>query len=68
MTWCPAIAPTGRGLRTAVAVRVACDIADTVLFATALRGRPEQAKAVGVAAGWGVLCALSALGVPDDSL
>jgi hypothetical protein len=53
------------GLRTAIAVRVGCDLADTVLFAVALRGRPEQAKSIGVAAGWGLLCGLSARAVRD---
>jgi hypothetical protein len=58
-----AIAPSGPALRAAIAVRVGCDASDALLFAVALRGRP-RAKAVGVAAGWGVLCGLSALTVP----
>ena len=56
-------APTGRALRTAIAIRVGSDATDTMLFAVMLRGRPEQAKSVAVAAGWGVLCGLSALTV-----
>ena len=55
-----ACAPAGSGLRWAIAVRVGCDISDTVLFSAALRGR-ERTKSVAVAAGWGVLCGLSAL-------
>lgn len=54
-------ARTPAGLRTALAVRVASDLGDTVVLGLALRGKPEQAKAAGVAAGWGALCALSAL-------
>jgi hypothetical protein len=56
-------ARTPSALRTALAVRVASDLGDTVVLGAALRGRPERAKAVGVAVGWGALCALSALTV-----
>lgn len=60
------IAPTGPALRAAIAVRVGCDASDALLFAVALRGRPQRAKAVGVTAGWGTLCGLSALTVPHE--
>ncbi|HEU4542814.1 MAG TPA: hypothetical protein VFR23_16920 [Jiangellaceae bacterium] len=56
-----ACAPAGSGLRTAIAIRVGCDVSDTVLFSVMLQGRPERAKSVAVAAGWGILCGLSAL-------
>ena len=52
-----------RALRTAIGARVASDVADTVLLALALRDDPRRTKAVAVAAGWGVLCGLSALAV-----
>lgn len=55
-----ACAPAGSGLRTAIAIRVGCDASDTVLFSAMLRG-PERTKSVAVAAGWGILCGLSAL-------
>jgi hypothetical protein len=55
-----AFAPAGSGLRTAIAIRVGCDASDTVLFSAMLRG-PERTKSVAVAAGWGILCGLSAL-------
>ncbi|HEX6339344.1 MAG TPA: hypothetical protein VFZ85_20485 [Jiangellaceae bacterium] len=53
-------APAGSGLRTAIAIRVGCDLSDTVLFSAVLRG-PERTRSVAVAAGWGILCGLSAL-------
>lgn len=55
-------APAGSGLRTAIAIRVGCDLSDTVLFSAKLRG-PERTKSVAVAAGWGILCGLSTLAV-----
>lgn len=62
-----ALAPTPAGMRTAIAARVGCDAADVALFAAVLRGRPEQTKAIAVAAGWGALCALSSLAVRGKS-
>jgi hypothetical protein len=56
-----AAAPSGHALRTALAVRVLSDLGDAVFFGLALRGKPQRTKAVGIAAGWGALCALSAL-------
>lgn len=56
-----ATATTPESMRWALGVRVASDTADATLLAIHLRGRPERAKIVGVATGWGVLCALSAL-------
>ena len=54
-----ALAPDGAPLRTAVGVRVASDVVDLVLLGTSLPDPEARAKAVGVAAGWGALCALS---------
>lgn len=53
-------------LRTAVAVRVASDLADTAVLGVVLRGRPERAKAVSVTFGWGLLCGLSAIVARDN--
>ncbi|MFD7843621.1 hypothetical protein ACFV4K_11905 [Nocardia sp. NPDC059764] len=50
-----------RARRTAIAVRVASDAADTLVFAHALRGQPERVKTLAVTSGWGVLCAAGAL-------
>ncbi|MGH3314972.1 MAG: hypothetical protein ACRDO0_02395 [Nocardioidaceae bacterium] len=53
------LAPAGRPLQRAVAVRVACDLGDVVGFGLGLLGARNKAKAVGAAAGWGLLCASS---------
>jgi hypothetical protein len=55
-----AFAPPGTPLRTAIAVRVGCDVADLVVLGTTLPDRDARAKAAGVAAVWGALCGLSA--------
>ncbi len=59
-------APTGKALRTAVAIRVGSDIVDLVLLGTSLPDRDARTKAIGVAALWGTLCGLSYLAAGDD--
>jgi hypothetical protein len=56
-----ALAPAGKALRTAVAVRVGADVADLVVLGTTLPDPTARAKAAGVAAAWGTLCGLSYL-------
>jgi hypothetical protein len=53
------LAPAGRPLQRAVAVRVACDLADVVGFGLGSPGARNKAKAMGAAAGWALLCASS---------
>ncbi|MEJ2886922.1 hypothetical protein [Actinomycetospora aeridis] len=60
-----ALAPAGKALRTAVAVRVGSDVVDLVLLGTSLPDQKYRAKAAGVAAGWGALCALGYLAAGD---
>ncbi|ONI89030.1 hypothetical protein ALI144C_05925 [Actinosynnema sp. ALI-1.44] len=55
------VVPAGRALHVALAARVASDLADAVMFGLGLPDRGARAKVVGVAAGWAVLCAASAL-------
>ena len=50
------LAPRGAALRTALAVRVACDAGDAIGFGVSVP-RTARAKVVAVAAGWGVICA-----------
>ena len=54
------LAPTGAALRTALAVRVACDAGDAIGFGLAVppSSRP---KVIAVAAGWGLVCAVARL-------
>lgn len=47
--------------RVAVAIRVAADAGDLVVLGRALRGRPERAKVLAVAGGWGAVCLASGL-------
>jgi hypothetical protein len=54
-----ALAPAGAPLRTAVGVRVGSDVVDLVLLGTSLPDADARKKAIGVAALWGGLCALS---------
>lgn len=54
-----ALAPAGRALRTAIAVRVGADVADLVVLGTSLPDRDARAKAAAVATAWGGLCGLS---------
>ena len=51
-------APQGEPLRAAIAVRVAADIGDAVVFGTGLT-RQRAPKVAAVAALWGALCAAS---------
>ncbi|MBM7772336.1 hypothetical protein JOD54_002540 [Actinokineospora baliensis] len=62
-----AVAPAGKPLRTAIAVRVAADVADAVGFGTGLPDAEARRKSAVVAGVWAGLCALSALtaGAPD---
>jgi hypothetical protein len=52
------VAPAGIPLQAAVAARVAFDLSDVVGFGLASPTR-ARAKVVGIAAGWGLLCAAS---------
>ena len=54
-------APEGAPLRTAVAARVASDLADAVVFGTALPEPDKRRKVAGFAAVWGGLCAVAGL-------
>lgn len=56
-----ALAPAGWPLRTAIGVRVGADIADLVVLGTGLPDQDGREKATMAAAGWGALCALSAV-------
>ncbi|MDD7936956.1 hypothetical protein PHK61_00820 [Actinomycetospora lutea] len=60
-----ALAPAGKALRTAIAVRVGADVADLAVLGTSLPDRSYRAKAAGVAAAWGTLCGLSYLAAGD---
>lgn len=60
-----AFAPSGKALRTAIAVRVGADLADLVVLGTSLPDKQARAKAVGVATLWGTLCGLSYLAADD---
>ena len=60
-----ALAPPGDGLRTAIGVRVGCDLVDVVLLGLSLPDRGARLKAVGVGGLWGALCGLSYLAVED---
>jgi hypothetical protein len=53
------LAPAGRPLQRAVAVRVACDLGDVVGFGIGSPGARNKVKAVGAAAAWALLCASS---------
>lgn len=50
-------------LRTAIGIRVASDVADTLVLGSILRGRPQQSKTIAITSGWALLCALSSLTV-----
>ncbi|WP_216909650.1 hypothetical protein [Nocardia noduli] len=60
-------APDARSMRLAIAVRVCSDLGDTAVLGLALRGRPQRAKAVAVTAGWGLLCAATAIATTRTS-
>ena len=53
-------APRGSALRTATAARVVADAADALVFGTQLGERDRRMKIGGFAAGWALLCGLSA--------
>lgn len=53
--------PAGWPLLTAIGIRVASDFADAVIMGSALPA-PDRTEALLAAGGFGVLCALSALG------
>ena len=53
-------APRGSALRIATAARVAADAADALVFGTQLGERDRRMKIGGFAAGWALLCGLSA--------
>lgn len=55
------LAPTPGAARLAIAVRVASDLGDTVVFGTSLPSRGARVKAAAVGIVWGGLCAASAL-------
>jgi hypothetical protein len=61
-----AVAPTNRSLQVALAVRVLSDVGDAVLLGKHAPDADTRKKVVGVAAGWAVLTALSALTVLHD--
>ncbi|CAA9211754.1 MAG: hypothetical protein AVDCRST_MAG54-136 [uncultured Actinomycetospora sp.] len=60
-----AFAPSGKALRTAIAVRVGADLVDLVVLGTSLPDATARSKAAGVAAAWGTLCGLSYLVAGD---
>ena len=60
-----ALAPSGKALRTAIAVRVGADLVDLVVLGTSLPDATARTKAAGVAAAWGTLCGLSYLAAGD---
>jgi hypothetical protein len=59
------LAPSGAPLRAAVAVRVLSDTVDVVGFGTSVPPR-YRTRVIGVAAGWGALCAASLLTTGPD--
>ncbi|MDO3646194.1 hypothetical protein [Nocardia mangyaensis] len=50
-----------RARAVAALVRVGSDVADTVVFGHALKGRPERGKTLAVTSGWGLLCLAAAV-------
>ncbi|WP_460855350.1 hypothetical protein [Nocardiopsis coralliicola] len=56
------LAPYGAPLLTAIAIRVASDLGDAVLFGTLLPAAEARPAAIAVAGAFGLVCALSALG------
>lgn len=57
------VAPAGTPLRAALLVRAACDAGDAVVLGGAVHDRQRRQRIVGVAAGWGALCALAAVAI-----
>lgn len=60
-----AFAPPGAALRTAVAARVASDLADAAVFGSALPEPDRRKKIAGFAVVWGALCAFAGLRSAD---
>lgn len=54
------LAPPGRPLRTAIAIRVLSDAADAVAFGSLLPDHRARIRIGGFAAAWAVLCAVGA--------
>ena len=54
-------APAGAPLQGAIAVRVAADLGDALVFGTTLPSTKARRKVAVVATAWAALCALSAL-------
>ncbi|WP_211718391.1 hypothetical protein [Nocardiopsis sp. MG754419] len=54
--------PAGWPLLTAIGIRVASDLGDALIFGAGLPTEADRMAALLVAGGFGVLCALSALG------
>lgn len=61
-----AVAPTSRATQVALGMRVLSDIGDAVVLGRHAPDADTRKKVVGVAAGWAVLTALSALTVLHD--
>jgi hypothetical protein len=55
-----AFAPRGTALRVATAARVSADLADAFVFGSQPADRVRRMKMAGFAAGWALLCAVSA--------
>lgn len=53
--------PAGRRRDIAVALRVACDLSDALIFTAALPDPGVRRKVGAVAVGWGALCAAAGL-------
>lgn len=56
-----AFAPPGPARRTAVAARVASDLADAAVFGSALPEPDRRLTVAAIATGWGVLCGVIGL-------
>jgi hypothetical protein len=61
-----ALAPTNRAMQLALATRILADIGDAVVLGRHAPDADTKKKVIGVAAGWAVLTALSALTVRGD--
>ncbi|TDQ01088.1 uncharacterized protein DUF4267 [Labedaea rhizosphaerae] len=61
-----AVAPSARATQVALAVRVLSDVGDAVVLGGHAPDADTRKKVVGVAAGWALLTALSALTVLHD--
>ena len=61
------VAPAGWPLLTAIGIRVASDVGDAAIMGTSLPTSADRNAALMVAGGYGVLCALSALGARRPS-